>query len=73
MTKWDYTTDVLIVGAGGGGMTAALVAKKAGLDVILIEKSELYGGSTALSGGGIWVPNNYLLDILGSKMKIVKT
>jgi len=73
MTKWDYTTDVLIVGSGGGGMTAALVAKKAGLDVILIEKSELYGGSTALSGGGIWVPNNYLLDILGSKMKIVKT
>ncbi|MHA2357798.1 MAG: FAD-dependent oxidoreductase, partial [Candidatus Heimdallarchaeaceae archaeon] len=62
MTKWDYTTDVLIVGSGGGGMTAALVAKKAGLDVIVIEKSETYGGSTALSGGGIWVPNNYLLE-----------
>ena len=31
MTNWNYTTDVLIVGSGGGGMTAALVAKKAGL------------------------------------------
>jgi 3-oxosteroid 1-dehydrogenase len=62
MTDWDYTTDVLVVGSGGGGMTAALVAKKDGLEVILIEKSETYGGSTALSGGGIWVPNNYLLE-----------
>ena len=62
MSNWDYTTDVLIVGSGGGGMTAALVAKDAGLDVIVIEKSPAYGGSTALSGGGIWVPNNYLLE-----------
>ena len=53
--------DVIIVGSGGGGMTAALVAKQAGLDVIVLEKSGYYGGSTALSGGGIWVPNNHLL------------
>ena len=65
MTKWDYTTDVLIVGSGGGGMTAALVAKKAGLDVTVIEKSECYGGSTALSGGGVWIPNNYILEKKG--------
>lgn len=62
MTNWDYTTDVIVVGTGGGGMTAALVAKQAGLDVLLIEKSEYYGGSTALSGGGLWIPNNYLLQ-----------
>ncbi|MCB8929449.1 MAG: FAD-binding protein [Ardenticatenaceae bacterium] len=61
MTKWDYTTDVLVVGSGGGGMTAALVAKQAGLDTLLVEKTEAYGGSTALSGGGLWIPNNYLL------------
>ena len=62
MENYDYETDVLIVGSGGGGMTAALVAKEADLDVLLIEKSSLYGGSTALSGGGIWVPNNFLLE-----------
>ena len=53
--------DVVVIGSGGGGMTAALVAKHAGLDVIILEKSNYYGGSTALSGGGIWVPNNHLL------------
>ncbi len=62
MTNWDHTTDVVIVGTGGGGMTAALVAKQAGLDVLMVEKSEYYGGSTALSGGGLWIPNNYLLQ-----------
>lgn len=62
MTNWDYTTDVLVIGSGGGGMTAALVAKQAGLDALLIEKTEYYGGSTALSGGGLWIPNNYLLQ-----------
>lgn len=62
MTNWDHTTDVIVVGTGGGGMTAALVAKQAGLDVLMVEKSAYYGGSTALSGGGLWVPNNYLLQ-----------
>ncbi|MHA1397163.1 MAG: FAD-binding protein, partial [Candidatus Heimdallarchaeaceae archaeon] len=38
MNSYDYTTDVLVVGSGGGGMTAALVAKKGGLDVLVIEK-----------------------------------
>lgn len=57
--------DVVVVGSGGGGMTAALVAKQAGLNVIILEKSNCYGGSTALSGGGIWVPNNHLLRKAG--------
>lgn len=62
MTHWDHTTDVVVVGTGGGAMTAALVAKQAGLDVLMIEKTEYYGGSTAISGGGLWIPNNYLLQ-----------
>lgn len=53
---FDHTVDVLIVGSGGGGMTAALAADAAGLDTLVVEKSPQFGGSTALSGGGIWVP-----------------
>ncbi len=48
--------DVLVVGSGGGGMTAALTAQAFGLDTLVVEKSPQFGGSTALSGGGIWVP-----------------
>jgi 3-oxosteroid 1-dehydrogenase len=53
---FDRVVDVLIVGSGGGGMTAALTANASGLDVLVVEKSSHFGGSTALSGGGIWVP-----------------
>lgn len=53
---FDHVVDVLIVGSGGGGMTAALTAAACGLDALVIEKSARFGGSTALSGGGIWVP-----------------
>ena len=53
---FDHTVDVLVVGSGGGGMTAALAADASGLDTLVVEKSPHFGGSTALSGGGIWVP-----------------
>ncbi|WP_322861003.1 FAD-binding protein [Mycobacterium europaeum] len=53
---FDRVVDVLVVGSGGGGMTAALTAQAAGLDTLVVEKSSFFGGSTALSGGGIWVP-----------------
>lgn len=53
---FDHTVDVLVIGSGGGGMTAALAADAFGLDTLVIEKSPQFGGSTALSGGGIWVP-----------------
>lgn len=53
---FDHLVDVLIVGSGGGGMAAALTAQAAGLDALVIEKASHFGGSTALSGGGIWVP-----------------
>jgi 3-oxosteroid 1-dehydrogenase len=56
MHGFDHVVDVLVVGSGGGGMTAALTAHAAGLDALVIEKSSHFGGSTALSGGGIWVP-----------------
>ena len=72
MADWDQTVDVVVVGSGGGGMTAALVAAQAGLDVLVIEKTEYYGGSTALSGGGLWIPNNYLLKQDGLEDSVEK-
>jgi flavin-dependent dehydrogenase len=48
--------DVLVVGAGAAGMTAALVSALEGLDVLLCEKSDRVGGTSATSAGTIWVP-----------------
>jgi 3-oxosteroid 1-dehydrogenase len=55
---WDEHFDVVVVGSGAGGMTASLAVAAAGGSVVLVEKATRYGGSTALSGGGIWAPNN---------------
>ena len=52
--------DVVVIGAGAGGLSTAIVAKKAGLDVIVIEKADCFGGTTAFSGGVLWVPGNHL-------------
>ncbi len=65
MTEWNHSTDLLIVGSGGGGMTAALIAKDKGMDTLIIEKGSQYGGSTSLSGGAIWIPNNILMKKAG--------
>ncbi len=57
--KWDLETEVLVVGTGGAALTAAILAHDNGAKVTLIEKSDKVGGTTAVSGGGIWVPNNH--------------
>src|SRR3954451_18454817 len=57
--------DVVVVGAGGAGMCAALAAATQGLDVVLVEKSAYFGGSTARSGGGVWMPGDAALRAAG--------
>ena len=61
----EETCDVVVVGAGGAGMTAALAAAQHGLDTVVIEKSAYFGGSTARSGGGVWIPGNQALRDAG--------
>ena len=53
-------TDILVVGSGGGAMTAAVVAAGLGAKVIVAEKAPLFGGTSATSGGAIWIPNTHL-------------
>lgn len=55
------TYDLVVVGSGAGGMVAALTAARSGLRTVIVEKSPHYGGSTALSGGGVWLPGNEVL------------
>jgi 3-oxosteroid 1-dehydrogenase len=57
--NWDMSVDVLVVGSGNGGLTNALCCYEMGLEeVLVIDKSELMGGTSAISGGGVWIPNN---------------
>lgn len=65
MTHWDHEYDVVVVGSGAAGLAAAVTAGLRGLSALVVEKTELYGGSTALSGGAIWVPDNFHLDEAG--------
>lgn len=57
---FDTEVDLLVIGAGAGGMTAALTGAIAGLDVLLCEKTGMVGGTTATSGGTAWIPGSDL-------------
>lgn len=62
---WDEEFDFVVVGSGGGGMAAALTAADSGLSTVVVEKGAMYGGTTGISGGGIWIPNNPTLKARG--------
>ncbi|WP_185804553.1 FAD-dependent oxidoreductase [Pontivivens nitratireducens] len=53
------TCDVLVIGSGAGGLTTAITCAQQGLDVVVIEKAPVYGGTTAFSGGVLWIPGNH--------------
>jgi succinate dehydrogenase/fumarate reductase flavoprotein subunit len=57
---WEEEFDVVVVGSGAGGLVAAITAAYHGLKTTIIEKSATWGGTSALSGGGLWIPNNHV-------------
>lgn len=66
-SKWDHSVDVLVVGSGNGAFTAALSCYEMGLkDVLMVEKSAEIGGTSATSGGGVWIPNNRYAKAAGA-------
>ena len=57
---WDLEADVVVLGSGGAAMTAAIAAHDFGAgDVVILERSGMVGGTTAMSGGMLWIPNNH--------------
>lgn len=71
MDQEHYTTDVLIAGTGAAGLTAAITARKAGLNVLVVEKEPVFGGTTATSSGGLWIPSSHhsaaVQEVIGRK------
>ena len=65
MVNWDKSVDLLIAGSGGGGMVAALAAIDCGIEPLVVEKQDLIGGATGMSGGMVWLPNNPLMQADG--------
>jgi 3-oxosteroid 1-dehydrogenase len=65
MSGFDETYDWVVVGSGAGSMASALVMRQAGKSVLILEKTPFIGGTTAKSGGVIWVPNNRFMKVQG--------
>jgi hypothetical protein len=65
MSQWDHRADVVIVGAGGAGLSAAAAAADKGASVVMLEAAAEPGGTTKRSGGAFWIPNNTFLRNAG--------
>jgi len=62
--EFEYVTDIVVVGSGGG-LCGAVTAAASGLETLVLEKESRLGGSTAISGGVLWLPNNPLMQAEG--------
>ncbi|TAL03264.1 MAG: FAD-dependent oxidoreductase [Rhodospirillaceae bacterium] len=61
MSEFDEIFDFVVVGSGGGSMCAGLVMRSLGKSVLILEKTDMVGGTTAKSGGVMWIPNNLFM------------
>lgn len=57
-TPTSFECDLLVIGSGAGGLSCAIAARKHGLNVLVVEKEPVFGGTTAFSGGVLWIPGN---------------
>lgn len=58
--KWDYSFDIVVIGSGNAALTAALCNYEMGSkNILIVEKTEQYGGTSAIGGGGVWIPCNH--------------
>lgn len=64
--RWTLTTDVVVIGSGSAGLSAAISAQHNGADVLVLERSDKLGGTSAVSGGLPWIPNNDRMGDVGS-------
>ncbi|MFW2513234.1 FAD-binding protein [Demequina sp. SO4-13] len=64
---WDEEVDLLVAGSGAAAMSAAIAGADAGLTVLIVESTEKWGGTTAISGGGLWMPNHPDMGKLGKE------
>ncbi|MCW3479691.1 FAD-binding protein [Neisseriaceae bacterium JH1-16] len=67
MKQNSNSYDVVVVGSGAGALASAIVAHDLGLSVLVVEKSDRYGGTSAVSGGGVWIPCNHQIAALGGE------
>jgi 3-oxosteroid 1-dehydrogenase len=67
------TGQVIVAGSGASGLVAALAAAAGGADVLVLERSELLGGTTALGGGRVWVPANHCPENAGDSAEAART
>jgi 3-oxosteroid 1-dehydrogenase len=65
VAEWDRIVDVVVVGSGGAALTAATLAHDGGAEVLVLEKAGMLGGTTAVSGGGVWLPGNHVQQAAG--------
>jgi 3-oxosteroid 1-dehydrogenase len=65
LPPWDRIVDVVVIGSGGAALTAATLAHDGGAEVLVIEKADMLGGTTAVSGGAAWLPNNHKMAEAG--------
>ena len=70
--QWDEIFDVVVVGSGGGALTSAMVAARGGASTVVVEKDQYIGGTTAVSGGDMWIPNNRFVKDRDSREDAIK-